>query len=305
MAEFVVNTVQLNSCANQISGLQRELDSVAMRLAGMQLGSVLQMRASATLIARVGDCKWAAVHQSDNLGKLARGLEDVAGMYDRCETNLSEPKTQAQAEAQAAAAEADGNILSDIADWFQNIPGVLTDLLGEVTDIFIDGAGDVITIITRFMQNASEFGGDLFNPRFWAEFGLESLIDIGKGVLIGAGVAAGVAAVVALAGVTLPAWGTGLLVAGGTVLVSWAIDAVFELFTGNEGGITEWISDNIIDTVVDIGTEIVDNVTDFVEEAVDTAGEVVNDIVDAAGNVIDTVSEGVETAWNGLVDFFT
>ena len=96
MAEFVVNTVQLNNCATQIASLQRELDSVALRLAGMQLGSVLQMRASASLIARVGDCKWAAVHQSDNLGKLAQGLEEIAQLYETTEKNLSTPKTGAQ-----------------------------------------------------------------------------------------------------------------------------------------------------------------------------------------------------------------
>ena len=282
MAEFVVNTTQLASCAAQMSALQRELDAVAVKLGAMQLGSVLQIKASTALIGKIGDCKWAAAHQSDNLGDLAKGLNEIAELYETCERRLTEPRTQAQANANSAAEE-DHNILYDIAEWFQNIPGVISDLIGEVTDVFVSGAGDVITVITRFFQNAYEFGGDLLDPRFWAEFGLESFIEIGKGALIGAGIGLAVVAIASAAGVTLPFWGTGLIVAGGTVLVSWAIDAVFELITGNEGGISEWISDNIIDGVVD-------------------AAETVADV---ASDIIDTVAEGVEAAWNGLVDLFT
>lgn len=97
MAEYAVNTAQLRTCADQISALQRQLDSVAVRLGAMQLGSVMKMNASTALIARVGDCKWAAANQSNDLGRLARGLTDVASLYENCETNLKEPKTLAQA----------------------------------------------------------------------------------------------------------------------------------------------------------------------------------------------------------------
>lgn len=110
MAEFVVNTSQMKSYANQISALQRDLDAVAVKLGAMQLGSVLRIKASTALVGKIADCKWAAAHQSDNLGRLARGLEDIAELYENCEKNLADPKTQAQAEAQAQAqAQAQGN----------------------------------------------------------------------------------------------------------------------------------------------------------------------------------------------------
>ncbi len=125
MAEFVVNTDQLRSNADRIAALQRELDSGAVRLGAMQRGSVLQIKASTALIARVGDCKWAAVHQSDNLGRLARGLDDIALIYDNTEKNLTEPKTQSEATAEAGGsgsgagsgtAEGNSNILETIAE---------------------------------------------------------------------------------------------------------------------------------------------------------------------------------------------
>ena len=102
MAEYKVNTVQLQNYAAQISALQSNLDAVALKLGGMQLGSVLRIKASTALVGKITDCKWAAVNQSNNLGKLARGLEDVAELYANCEKALSDPKTQAQADAIAA-----------------------------------------------------------------------------------------------------------------------------------------------------------------------------------------------------------
>lgn len=102
MAEFKVDTVQLQNYASQISALQGNLDAVALKLGGMQLGSILRIKASTALVGKIADCKWAAVNQSNNLGKLARGLEDVAELYTGCEKNLSDPKTQTQADAIAA-----------------------------------------------------------------------------------------------------------------------------------------------------------------------------------------------------------
>lgn len=114
MAEFAVNTTQLKTCSTQISALQRELDAVAGRLGAMQLGSILQIRASTALVSKVTDCKWAASNQSGDLGRLAQGLEGIAELYDTYETNLTDPKTQDQAQAGAegtigAREEDDGN----------------------------------------------------------------------------------------------------------------------------------------------------------------------------------------------------
>ena len=274
MAEFAVNTTKLESCSTRMAALQRELDAVAVKLGAMQLGSVLQIKASTALIGKIGDCKWAAAHQSDNLGDLAKGLNEIAELYETCERRLTEPRTQAQANANSAAEE-DHNILYDIAEWFQNIPGVLTDLIGEVTGFFVTSVGDVLSWITPFLENAYEFGGNLLDPRFWAEYGMEVLVELGKGAVIGAGVGLAVVAILAATGATLSAVGVEAIVVGGTLLVSWLIDAGLELFTGNEGGLTELISDFIIDTTVE-----------------------------TVQNIIEVVSEGIETAWDGLANLF-
>lgn len=116
MAEFAVNTTLLRSYADQISQLQTQLDSVAIRLGAMQLGSVLKVNASTALIARVGDCKWAAAHQSDDLGRLAKGLTEVAGLYENTEKTLSDPQTTEQAARSAAQAVA--SAVGDTASTF-------------------------------------------------------------------------------------------------------------------------------------------------------------------------------------------
>ena len=274
MTDFVVNTNQLRNCAGRISDMQKELDSVAVRLGAMQLGSIIQIKASTALIGAVSDCKWAAAHQSDDLGRLARGMQEIADLYENNENHLSEPKTKSVIEK--AQEEEDGNILADVADWFCEIPGVLVDFVGEVTDVFIDGCGEVVTFIQRIFQNISEFDGELLNLRFWAELGLETVIDIGKGIIIGAGVGAAAITIIGATGATLTTAGVGIIVAVGTAVVSWGTDVVYEIITGNEGGITEWISDNIIDGAIELGND-----------------------------VIETVSDGVEVIWDGIVDIFS
>lgn len=104
MAEFAVNTTRLKSCSTQISAVQRELGGVASRLGAMQWGSILRIRASTALANRITDCRWAADNQSGDLGSLARSLSDIAGMYDTCETNLMDPKTETQPQAQPGGA---------------------------------------------------------------------------------------------------------------------------------------------------------------------------------------------------------
>lgn len=124
MAEFAVNTTQLKNCTTQISALQRELGGVASRLGAMQLSSILRIRASATLAGRITDCRWAADNQSGDLGSLARCLDDIAMMYETCETNLTDPKTEAQAQHQGAS---EGGSTSgeteegNFPEWFETI----------------------------------------------------------------------------------------------------------------------------------------------------------------------------------------
>lgn len=107
MAEFKVDTNQLQTYSNQLNELQRQMSAVAVQMTGLQIGSLLRIKASTALIGKITDCKWATVNQASNLGKLARGLDDVAALYERNERNLTEPKTQAQADAALAVEEGD------------------------------------------------------------------------------------------------------------------------------------------------------------------------------------------------------
>lgn len=333
MAEFVVNTVQMNNCASQISSLQRELDSVAARLAGMQLGSVLQIRASSALIARVGDCKWAAVHQSDNLGKLARGLEEVVGLYDRCETNLSEPKTQAQAESQGSGSGADAEEEDNWNLWdaiLDNIPWL--DALGAGTEFILGelvGLGRTVTnwsnaifaFIGSTIDNVEEFAGDLFSFRFLYELAGETAVDFGLGALA----SWAVGGLLTLAGVANPAaWA----IAGGAALV-WIGDVICTWINGEGVDISEWVVDTIweggewvaeqVSNAVDAAGEFISDAADaageFINDAADAAGEFINDAVDAAGEFIedageavdhafDVVQDGAEAIWHGTGEFF-
>ena len=55
MAEFKVDTSQLRVYSNQIEDLQRQMNDVAARMTGLQIGSVLQIKASSALIGRITD----------------------------------------------------------------------------------------------------------------------------------------------------------------------------------------------------------------------------------------------------------
>ena len=153
MAEFVVNTTQLQDCSTQMAALQRELDAVAVKLGAMQLGSVLQIKASTALIARVGDCKWAAAHQSDDLGSLAAGLREIAELYASCEKGLKDPKTGEAASGQSGSG-SDGNY----PEWFKDVLDFL-DIFGEGAG----GIGAILGILRMFDGTGEEIAGGMKN----------------------------------------------------------------------------------------------------------------------------------------------
>ena len=124
MAEFAVNTTQLKNCSAQISALQRELGGVASRLGALQLNSVLRVRASAALVNRITDCRWAVEHQSGDLSSLARSLDEIAGLYNTYETRLTDPRTEAQPQPQGSAeggSSSGGTDEGNFPDWFKTI----------------------------------------------------------------------------------------------------------------------------------------------------------------------------------------
>lgn len=101
MAEFKVDTDMLRGQASEIRALQDSLNEVALKLTGMQLGSIIRIKASTALIGKVSACKWEAICQAGNLENLAGGLDNIADTYDTTEKKLTEPKTEEQAAAES------------------------------------------------------------------------------------------------------------------------------------------------------------------------------------------------------------
>lgn len=92
MSQFAVNTDYLRGYANELEAARRTMDNIHDRLRMVQLGSVLQMNASFTMISRLSDCSAAVGNQADNLWKLTRGLNEIADLYDRFERDLTTPQ---------------------------------------------------------------------------------------------------------------------------------------------------------------------------------------------------------------------
>lgn len=167
MADYKVNTAQLAVCAGDIRSVRTQMNSVAVLLSGLQLGSVLRIKASTALLGRVTDCKWAVINQADNLSDLANAMDAIAQIYERCEKNLMDPKTQAQADAQAAA-EAERvrqSWLDDAAEGAWNFSGWAIGLLGEgcpamriVSMLFNFADGDGEGVAKGFQDLLNGFG---------------------------------------------------------------------------------------------------------------------------------------------------
>ena len=347
MTEFVIDINQLGTCASQISALRHELDAVAVKLGAMQLGSVLQIRASTALIGRVADCKWAVANQSGDLRNLANGLNDIAELYGACEKNLTDPKTQEQAE-QNNTQDPEYNFWQEWKDIFADLLGVageeagpflilagLFDIFGGTGEDISDGAKNILSGISHFLnsglefvaggeiqvkwmdmfgltetgiadwsaaaddfwnknllnssssvtenaavvckwasyalsfiasgfQNYDEFEGDMSNLRFWGETAIQGAVDIGLGALAGVVAAA-------LLPATWPAIAVGAIGAG----VVWVANEVCEWITGENIG---------------------EHVADFLCDGVEWISSVGQD-------VCESISDGVETAWNGVCDW--
>lgn len=108
-------------------------------------------------------------------------------------------------------------------------------------DCATEVGGLVVAAAANFFGNLDEYKGNFKDNkgRIIAETVTETAVDWGKGLLIGAAVSAGFAA----AGIAAPA----LAVGAATVVVSGLIDVGWKAITGSKDGLTECISDAIID----------------------------------------------------------
>lgn len=132
------------------------------------------------------------------------------------------------------------------AAFTENIDDTISELNGTKgkLDCFTKWGGYALSLVSNVIDNKKEYDqGGITKERAVQETFMETVIDIGKDALIGAGVAA---ACVAAFG-SAPA----VAVAAGTVAVGWAVDKVTKWatkkFTGKERNFTEFASDTILD----------------------------------------------------------
>ena len=126
--------------------------------------------------------------------------------------------------------------------------------------------GVALTAVGSFVSNIKEFDSDIKNPRLWAETAGETAVSVGSGILIGAGVAA-------IAGATAPAWAVGVVAVGTSLAVDWGVKQVTGLF-GEEKGLSELVSDTVIDSVVAVG-KVAKSVGKAVGDGVSKAGKAI------------------------------
>lgn len=136
-------------------------------------------------------------------------------------------------------------------------------------------AGVALSFISSGISNYDEFEGDMSSGRYWAETITEGALDVGKGILIGAAVAA------------VCGGAPAIVVAGGAALVSWGIDAISEAICGKK--VTELVSDAILDA----GERVVDGIAAGAEA-----------VGDAIADGARAISNGAKALWGGICNAF-
>lgn len=128
--------------------------------------------------------------------------------------------------------------------WKSYFPDSITNV-GEKIKIAAEWAGVAISAVTNGISNYDEFG-TMKNLRFWEETIMETIVDVGVGALATAGATA-------VLGASAPAIAVGVAGAGVVWLADLGVRAVTKNFCKEEKGLTETISD----TVLDIGEAVV------------------------------------------------
>ena len=138
MSEFAVYTDRLRGCASQLTGVERQMEEIRTRLQTVQLGSILQIRASSTMIARLRQCTDAVTRQGNDLGKLSDGLTAIATLYDTFERRLSEPSTgeNGNTSGTGTVEDASGSWLSGLGFIAGEVTDALLQILGGDNGVF-------------------------------------------------------------------------------------------------------------------------------------------------------------------------
>ena len=195
-------------------------------------------------------------------------------------------------------------------DWFKSLFGLTVpaekagfwETFGKKLGDFSDTGKGVSTVVSwatsfidRMIKNYSEFDGNWGSERMWRETINETLLKIGEGALIGAGVAA-----------LCPATWVPLAVGAATVGVTFLVDLGLDSLTGwiTNGQKTDWI-DALSDLAIDAEEWMKENVGPVIKkgidyaaekgrEAIDRAGQVIDSAIDKAGEAIDKAGDALE-----------
>ena len=150
-------------------------------------------------------------------------------------------------------------------------------------------AGVAVSGITNWFSNQEEKDRDgISQGRAVAETISETVIDVGKGILIGAAVTAGIAATVGSA----PVLAVAAVSAGITIGLDVASNAIFGV------GATEVISDAVLGVgtaVIDVGKQVVNTIADAGREA----GEAIKDGFNNLVNCFSNPFGKAKAAWGG------
>lgn len=138
-------------------------------------------------------------------------------------------------------------------------------------------------IVSSGFSNYGEHGN--FGARFWEETAVESLLNIGEGILIGAGTAAAFAA----AGISAPALVVGAAAAGITVAVDWGLDAIVSWAT--KGAQTRWK-----EAVSDTFCNVYENVAGWAKDTAQKASARVKDTGEKISNAVSSGINGIKNA---------
>lgn len=138
MSEFAVHTERLRGCASQLTGVEGQLEDICARLRMVQLGCILQIRASSTMITHLQNCADAVSRQSDDFGRLSDGINAVALLYDTYERRLLEPSSGTVGNSSSAGdtENASGSWLSELGFWTGEIADALLQILGGNSVVF-------------------------------------------------------------------------------------------------------------------------------------------------------------------------